>query len=269
MFFNRVVGLLALAFGFLGVVACMAGVYAVWSVGSRLERANNKTFAMIDKGLESSKVRVGGVQMRVEEAKITTTEIGRTLRDWSTGKAKERLVSQRDIESRAEKLAGRLQTADSWFETSAESIRSVQQFLDLGNSIGVPLDPASLEEMLETLTSLRSTLQQTERTVDGIREFAANKEGESEENRLSRVTKLLGRILVTIGDIDTCLEETETRLSELQADARQMKDRISDYILLTTIGGYLVLALIAAGQSALCLCGWKNCCRRRSCVGSA
>jgi chromosome segregation ATPase len=264
MFFNRVVGLLALAFGFLGVVACMAGAYAVWSLGSRLERANDKTFAMIDKGLESSKVRVGGVQMRVEESKISTTEIGQTLRDWGTRNAKERLVSQRDIEGRAERLAGHLQTADLWLETAAESIRSVQQLLELGNSIGAPLDPASLEEMLATLTSLRSTLQQTERTVDGIREFTANKEGDSEENRLSRVMKLLGRILVTTSEIDTRLEETVTRLSELQADARQLKDRISNYILLATLGGYLVLAWIAAGQAALCMCGWKNCCRSRS-----
>jgi DNA repair ATPase RecN len=202
--------------------------------------------------------------LRVKESKITTTEIGQALRDWGTGTAKERLVSQRDIESRAEKLAEHLEIADSWLETSEESIRSVQQLLELANSIGAPLDPASLEEMLETLTSLRSTLQKTHRTVDGIREFTANKEGESEENRLSRVTRLLGRILVTIGDIDTRLEETATRLSELQTDARQLKDRISNYIMLTVLGGYLVLAWIAAGQTALCLCGWKNCWRSRS-----
>jgi DNA repair ATPase RecN len=264
MLFNRLAWLLALTLGFLGVVACMAGVYAVWSVGSRFERANDKVFAMIDNGLESSKDRVRGVQMRVKESKITSTEISQTLRDWGTGKAKERLVAQSNIESRAEKLAGHLQTADSWLETSAESIRSVQQLLEVANSIGAPLDPASLEEVLEKLTSLRSTLQQTERTVDGIREFAVNKEGESEENRLSRVTKLLGRILVTISEIDTRLEEVVTRLSELRSDARQLKDRFSSYILLATICGYLVLAWIAAGQAALFLCGWKNCCRSRS-----
>ena len=172
-------------------------------------------------------------------------------------------MSRLEIESRAEKLAGHLQTADSWLETSAESIRSVQQVLELGNSIGAPLDPASLEEVLENITSLRSTLQQTERTVDGIREFTANKEGESEENRLSRVTKLLGRILVTIGEIDTRLEETVTRLSELQADARQLKATTSGYILVTTIGCYVLLAWIAAGQAALCLWGWTNCCPSR------
>jgi len=212
--------------------------------------------------LASAQDRVRSVQKRVRESRITTTEIGQSLRDWGTRKTKERLVSQFEIESRAEKLAGHLQTADSWLEISTESVRSVQQVLELGNSMGASLDPASLEEVLEKLTALRSTLQQSERTVDEIREFAVNK-GESDEKRLSRVTKLLGRIVVTIGEIDTRLEEPVTRLSELQTDARQLKTRISHYIFLTALGGSLVLAWIAAGQAALCLCGWKSCCRSR------
>jgi hypothetical protein len=263
MLFKRVVCLLALAFGFLGVAACMVGVYAAWSLGSRLERTNDKVFAMIDKGFASAQDRISSVQERVKESKITTTEIGQSLRDWGTRRAKEGLVSRLEIESRAEKLAGHLQTADSWLETSAESIRSVQQVLELDHSIGAPVDPASLEEVLENIISLRSTLQQAERTVGGIREFAANKEGESEESRLSRVTKLLGRILVTIGEMDTRLQEAVMQLSKLQTDARQLNSTTSVYILVATIGCYAMLAWMAAGQAALCLWGWTNCCPSR------
>jgi chromosome segregation ATPase len=264
MQFRRVAALLALAFGFLGVVACLAGIYVVWLLGSRLEQANKTVFAMVDKGLASAQERVRGVQKRVQESKITSTEIAQRLRDWSARKAEERLVSQFEIESRAEKLAGYLHTADSWLETSIESVRGAQQVLELGNLVGVSVDPTSLEQVVEKLTSLRSTLQQTEETVDGIRKFAANMEGESEENRLSRVTKLVARILLTISELDTRLEEPVTRLSELQTDARQLQARTSNYILLTTIGCYLLLAWIAAGQAALFLCGWKNCCGSRS-----
>jgi DNA repair ATPase RecN len=258
MAFKRVVWLLALAFGFLGVALCMVGLYAVWALGSWLERTNDKVFAMIDKGLASAQDGVRRVKERVKESRITSTEIGKSLQDWGTMRAKEGLESRREINSRAEKLAGHLQTADSWLETSAESIRAVQQVQELGNSIGAPLDPASIEKVLKNITSLRSRLQQTERTVDGIREFTANKEGESEENRLARVTKLLGRILATIGEIDTRLDESEKQLSELQTDARQLKATTSSYILVTTIGCYVLLAWIAAGQAALCLWGWAN-----------
>jgi chromosome segregation ATPase len=264
MLFKRVLGLLTLAFGFLGVVSCVAGVYAVWSLGSRLERANDKLFAMIDKGLAVSQDRIREVETRIKESKITTDEFGQRLRDWSTSRAKEGLVSRLEIESRAEKLVGRLQTAESWLETSTESIRSVQRVMELCNSIGVPMDPASLEEVLENITSLRSRLQQTERTVDGIRAITADKEGESEETRLSRVTTLLGRILVTIGDMDTRLEESVTRLSELQTDARQLKATTSAYILVATVGCYVLLAWIGAGQAALCRWGWTKCRPSRS-----
>jgi DNA repair ATPase RecN len=126
------------------------------------------------------------------------------------------------------------------------------------NSVGAQLDPASLEEVLESISSLRSTLQQSKRKVDEIREFTASKEGEAEENRLSRLTELLGRILVTIGEMDTRLEELVKRLSKLQADARQLKATTSSYILGTTIACYVLLAWIAAGQAALTLWGWKK-----------
>jgi chromosome segregation ATPase len=241
----------------------MEGIYAARSLGSRLERANDKVFALIDKGLASAQNRVGSVQERVKESRITSTEIGQSLRDWGTRKAKENILSRVEIESRVEKLAGHLQTADSWLETSAESIRSVQQVLELGSSLGAPLGPASLEEVLENIKSLRSTLQQTERAVDGIRAFMANKEGESEQNRLSRVTKLLGRILVTIGEIDTRLQEAVMQLSKLQTDARQLKATTSAYILVATIGCYAMLAWMAAGQAALSLWGRTNCCPSR------
>jgi len=87
---------------------------------------------------------------------------------------------------------------------------------------------------------------------------------ESEENRLSRVVNLLSHTELAIGAIDTRLEDSLTRLSQIQTDAQQLQARIGNYILLVTIGGYLVLAWIATGQAALCVCGWKSCRRSQS-----
>ncbi|MFL5243640.1 MAG: hypothetical protein ACJ8FY_16160 [Gemmataceae bacterium] len=258
MLFKRVVWVFALAFGFLGFAACIVGAYAVWSLGSRLERANDKVFDLIDKGLASAQERVGSVAERVEDSKITSTEIGQNLQDWGTSRAKEGLASRLEAKERAEKLAGHLQTADLWLETSAESIRSVQQIVELANTIGASLDPAALKEVLESVTSLQNTLQQTQQTVAKIRDFTADKEGESDQNRLSRVTKLLGRILVTFGEIDVRLRESVTRLSELQIRARQVNASTSRYILVATMACFVLLAWIAAGQVALWHWGWTN-----------
>jgi hypothetical protein len=265
MQFKRLVALLALAAGFVGIPVCIVGAFAAWSLAARLERTNAIVFAMINKGLAAAEDRARSVQERIKESKITGAELDRRFRDWGTRKAKEGLVSQLDIEGRAEKLSGHFKTADAWLEISAESVRSVQQVLELGNSIGAPLDPVSVQEALSTIMSLQNTLQETERKVEEIREFAANKAGESEETRLARVTKLLGRVLVMIGEMDTRLEDSVTRLSELQTNAGQLKAKTSDYLLVASIACYVFLAWIAAGQAALSQWGWSN--RKRPVAG--
>ena len=217
---NRVATLLGLVFGFLGVVACVAGIYTVWLAGSKLEQANHKVFAALDKVLASAQDRVHVAMTRVEEAKITSTEIRQKLKDWTTDKAKERLLSQVDIEAKADKLVGQLQAADTWVERAAESIRGLQEILVLGDLVGAALDPESLQDTLEKLEETRSTLHQAKRLAEGVRKFAVANDGESEENRAYRVMKLLVRTLLTMGEMDTRLEASATRLSELQTGTR-------------------------------------------------
>jgi chromosome segregation ATPase len=264
MLFKRLVGLFALAAGFLGLVACITGGYWVWHLASRIDQANESVFATVDKGLASAQDRIRGVQKRVRESKMSTGKIAQNLRDWSKSRAKERLVSTVEIQQRADKLAGHLQTADQWLVTATETIRGLQHVLELGAVLGAPVDPLSLEKVLDELTSIQGRLQDTEQPISDVRDFAVDRAGESEENRLSRVLKLLASTELATGAINTRLEDSVTRLSQMQTEAQQLKTRIGNYILRTTIECYLVLAWIAAGQVALCLCGWRNCRRSRS-----
>ena len=204
------------------------------------------------------------VDQRVRESKIRTSEIDPKLRDWRAGKAKERLASAVEIKSRVEKIVGRLQTADQLLQKSMDSIGVIRHALDWLVLIGVPADSISPEKVLEKLTSTQGKLREIESSINGVGEFTVNRVGESENNRLSRVFELLGNTELTAGAIDTRLEDTANRLSQMQADAQQLKASTSNYILVTIIGGYLIFAWIAAGQAALCLFGWKNCSRRRA-----
>lgn len=255
---KRSIALLALALGALGMVTCLAGIYAVAVLGSRLNQANERVFAMLDVGLAATELRVHGLQKRVQLAKISTAEVVQNLQNWGARKAEDRLVARLELQRRAEKLAGHLHQADSWLETSIESIRGLRQVVELGQLAGAPVEPASLDDVLERLTSLRSTLQQTEETLDEIHKFTNSKDDESEENRLARVTKLFARTLATIGDLDTRLEELLPRLAELRTGTQELQASTSHTIMLTTIGGFLLLAWIAAGQAALGLWGWKS-----------
>ena len=111
---KRVVALLAMFLGFLGVIGCFLGAYAVWLAGSRLDRANDRVFAIVDRSLAAARDRVLSVQQRVQESKLTTDEIGKHLRDWTAKQGAERVVARLEIEGKANKLAQKLQQADVW-----------------------------------------------------------------------------------------------------------------------------------------------------------
>ena len=258
MLFKRVVPLLALAAGSLGLVACIAGAYPISVVKVGLDRTIEKLFVTIDTGLTSAQDRVRDVQQRVRESNIRTGEIAPKLRDWRASKAKERLASAVDIKSRLEKVVGGLQTADDFLQKSIGSIGISRHALELLDLIGVPADSISTEKVLEKLTSTQRKLREIESLINGVGEFTVNRVGESEDDRLSRVFELLGNVELTAGAIDTRLGDSANRLSQMQADAQHLKTRMSKYILFMTIGGYLVFAWIAAGQAALCLFAWKH-----------
>jgi chromosome segregation ATPase len=256
MFCRRIAGFMAMVLGFLGVVACLAGAWAVWQIAARLHDVNETVFATVDRALSATEERVRSVQNRVEKSRITTAEIHQRLRAWAAREAKGRIAEHLDIEAHAEKLALHLQTADSWLETSTETIRGVQQLASLGHAFGARMDPASLEEVLEKIASVRLKLQDVEETVTKVRELAADKEDET--SRLARAAKLLVRALVTISELDTRLEDVANRLGELRTEAMELKTRTSRLITWAAIACWTILVWIAAGQIALCRCGWKT-----------
>jgi hypothetical protein len=257
---KRLIGVITMLAGALGVVGCVAGIYLVWLIGSRLDQANEKVFVAIDSGLTSTQERLRGVQERVKDLKPRTSDITQKLRDWSANNVKDRLVSSMEIEKRTENLAGHLQTADGWLQTSEAALRGVKNLLELGELIGARLDGSRLEKVLEELTSIRAKLQDMEQAVGDVKSFSVSREGESEENRLARVTKLLASTESVASKVDSRLGDLVSRISQMKADAAQARERRGSYIVLLTIACYVLLIWIAAGQVALCRYGWKNRC---------
>lgn len=252
---RRLVAILMVALGLLGLAACAAGVYAVWKIEDRMQRANDRTFALIDRGVGTVEDRVRRTQRRVEESRITTGEITRGLREWATREAKDRLVAQLEIETRTEKLAGQLNAADLWLEASTESVRDVQAALELSRTFGAGVDPTSLDEALETLATIRGRLQEAEQSVAELQGFATAVEEKSDENRAARALRILARVVVTITDIGPRLDRLAARVAQSRADLQDAKTRMSNYIRWAAIACTVILAWIAAGQLALCVWG--------------
>lgn len=264
MFFHRAAGLLALAFGLVGVAGCAAGAYGVRLSWSRLDRANAKVFDAIDRGLGAVQDQVPTLRERVEDSKVTTAEITEAVQAWAAKKVRNQVVSELEVELRVERLAGHLQAAELRLDASTEAVLDVRRVIELGQSLGAGVDPASTDEMLELLAALRGEVHQAQQAVDEVRRFATPGPGESITDKLARVAKVLARILLTLSDVDRRLNQFAARLSDARADARQQKEQTTRYLLWGSVVCYGLLAWVAAGQVALARCGWRCCRRRRS-----
>jgi len=265
--FKRLVAFLAVALGLLGLGACAAGGYAVWRAEVRLQRANDWSFDLIDRGLGAVEDRVRRTQDRVDQSRITTSEITQNLRDWATRKTADRLVTRLEIAARSEQLAGQLHVADLWLASSADSVRDFQELLELGRSFGAEVDPAALDDVLATLASIRGQFHEAEQSVAEVREFARAVGGEADEHRVARVLKLVARVLVTITEIGPRLERLADRIADIRTNARKIQTKTSNRIRWTAVGCTLILVWIGAGQLALCLWGRRDWRRRTPAAG--
>jgi hypothetical protein len=245
--------LLALTLGSVGLLACMVGIFGVWLIKSRLDQANETVTVGLDKGLTSIQDRVRDAQRRIQDSKITASTMSQQLRDWSVEKAKERIVTQLDIEAQTNKLAGQLQSADALLKSSTELFQGGREILVIANQLGASVDPVFLDSALAKLDDARSKLQEVEGSVSEVSQLAAVRDDKSEQTRLNRTLKLVTRTLVTIGEIDTRLDQTVTGLSELQTEAQLLSARISNFILFVAVVACLLLLWVAAGQAALCV----------------
>jgi hypothetical protein len=263
--FSQLFPLLALWLGLVGVVACAAATVVVWSTGSRLSQANENVFDSIDKSLAAVRDRVLRAQRRVQESKITTEDIGQSLRNWTRKEASERLASRLEVEEKADQLALGLRQADLWLEMSGASIQSVQQALEIASALGAPVDAKLVDPLLEKLGALRSQLEQSTETVDGIRErMAKAAEGEALEERFNQFAQLARRVVVTLGEIDSRLGESADRLADTQTKRQHLKAKTHSYIVTAEICAVVLITWMAAGQVSLCRHGWKDHCQCRS-----
>jgi hypothetical protein len=255
---RRLLAFLAMALGLLGIVACALGGYGVWSVGARLNRANERAFGAIDEGLVAARERVVGVQGRVADYKGATDTIAKLARGRAGQRALESVAARLDLESKADNLAQRLGQADAVLDAAGEAVEGVKQVLETADTLGVQANGAVVDEVFENLTKLRGMVQQAQATAAEVRDVAAKlDEPGSREERWAQVGRLLARVLAALTDVDTRLATAADRLAGARPRMTEREAETKRYIDAGTVAGLLLLAWVAAGQVALFVSGWK------------
>jgi hypothetical protein len=256
---RRLFPLLAAMFGLLGIVACAAALAGVWSTASRLNKASENVFDVLDNSLLAVRERVDGAQKRVQESKITTEGIRQSVRNWTLEETSQRLATRLKLAEKTERLALALHQADQLLQTSEASIQGVQQAIEIASSLGAPVDAAFVDSLQERLKELRRQFKQSTETAAAIRENVSKAaEGEVSQERITQVAQLALRVVATLGQIDTRMGQLEGRLSDLQSRGQQLKSKTHFYIVTAELCAVLLIAWMAAGQVCMCRHGWKN-----------
>jgi hypothetical protein len=250
--------LLGFLLGLIGVIVCGAAGVVVWMAGSRLREANQAVYERIDETLGTVHGRFLDARTRVQESRVTTEEIQQSLKEVARDRTSKKLETQLEIEKKTETLGRGLQQADLWLQVSSTSLQSVHDALQLGNSIGAPVDPSTIEPLIGKLADLQSQLTQVSELVDGVRERAAAVEsGETRDERIEQAADLALRAVVTFGKVDERLGETADLLVETQKKAQRLSSKTNAYIRAARALIMLLIAWMAAGQFSLGWSGWR------------
>ena len=255
--FTRAFQLIVVLAGALGVLVCLAAGAGAWWIGVRLHQANDKVFGRIDTALVAARDRVLATQTRVRALKITTEDVRQGIEARVREEAQQRIASRPELEGKVEQVAFGLQQVDGWLEISTTSLESAQASLEAARSLGAASDPAAIDPWLEQLGSLRGQLKQTTETVDTIRariERAA--EGETLEERITRLGELAVRVVATFGQIDSRIGNVAAGLVAVNARGDELKNRTNRYISTAQIGAVVFAVWMALGQIFLGRYGW-------------
>ena len=254
---TRLLNLLTLSLGVLGVAVCIAAAVVAWMIGVRLHQTNDRLFDRVDQALVSSRDRVLDAQKRVEAAKITTGDVRQGVEAWARREAKERIASRPEVDRTVDRLAGGLQQADAWMEMSGTSLQAVQLALETAHSFGAAADATVVDPWLERLGALRGQLKEATETVGAIKDRVNRAAaGETLEERISRLAQLALRVVATLGEIDSRLGQVADGLVATQARGQQLRDRTHRYILTGQVCALLLATWMATGQVFLGRYGW-------------
>jgi TfoX/Sxy family transcriptional regulator of competence genes len=256
---KRILYLLSLIFGLMGLLGCVAAIIGIWIAQARLVRSTQEVAIAVDDSLAVIERRVTQTQHRVQALKITAEDIEQSVKNWGRAQARERFNLRLGVEEKSERIVSGLQRADHWLDVAESSVQLVQKTLKVGGSVGAPVQTERVERVLKELASLRAQLTQASERVGRIRERAAEADEESlREEAFSQIRQLTLRVIATLSTIDARLERVGDRLSEIHAKTRKLRVDSVWWIRITAIGITLLIGWMAAGQGSLCFLGWRG-----------
>lgn len=248
-----------LILGGLGAAACAGLVVGVWFADARLSRATHDVYEQLEGMLRRAGDRVGRAEQRIDEAALTVEDVHQALGEFAKQQAVDRLRVRLDVDSKAQRLAGLLDQADGWMETTEASVELVRRAIEVANKAGASVDAGAVDQLLEDVQSLRSRLQGARELVDRLRD-ETGQDGEAGvvRQRLEQAAKLALRVIAALDIVQSRLRQFAARIEQTQRELQDVESRILARIRTAAILLTLLLLWMLVGQLALCRYGWSG-----------
>ncbi len=253
---RRIVLLLIVALGAVGLLVCLAAVAGVWTVESRVERATQQLFTHVDNSLTGVRGRLTEVSQRVTSATNSTREIQQKFKQWNAAEVRQRAADRFGLEEKADRLSETLQQAERWLEASESSLEVAGEALQLAQGLGLRVRLEGVETAAEEVQALRGRFQELRQSARALRGADAVEERRAAlEEQRQQGLRLALRVAATLASFDEQLAELDTRIAAAQGQVPKLKQQTLDWIRLAAAALAAVLGWMALGQAALCCLG--------------
>ena len=256
---NRLLGIVGISLGGIGIVVCAATMIAIWIVSVRIGRLTETLFRKMDQSLVVVRQRVVQTQDRVAVATTTSKDVEEMLRDWGRREAGQQLASRLNAAERTERLASALEQADSWLELAESSTDRIQDILSMNAATDASSETTIVSKLTADISAVRAQFADVMDLVASLRDRIADATDEkSAKQRIEQAVQFALRVPGMLGSINSRLEAFVDRLSLAQNQLQDLKTRTRRWILVITIGVTLLTLLMTAGQVALCWLAWRR-----------
>jgi len=256
---KRFLCLLAILAGALGLIGCVAATLLTWQVRQRVTQATDRVFAATDESLDQVIQRLSRTRDRVHSLRLTSNEVRDSVKNWTAAKVEGGLKKQLASEARANRIAGGLDQADQWVEISESSMQLALRAMEIGHSLGFPMNLDRADVPLTDLRSLREDFAQARESLEGIRAHLSQPDSNQESrDRIGKIVAASARVIGTLGMIDSRLDSLVETVERIARKLKSAQDTTNGWRGLIACCIIAVVCWMAIGQASLLYLGWRS-----------
>jgi chromosome segregation ATPase len=252
-------GLTALLFSLGGLLLCLAGVVAVWTLRRHVEALAGAAFSAADESMDFVVAKVDRVKQGLSTSRERVsgiTRLAERLRDGQT-EAREKVQPLLDG---VDAVFQQLEAAEAWLDaTHAAALGVARVSSAVMSSQYAAADPEA------TGVALAQRVQEVSETVaDAVGRLQLVRQELVELRNTGKLAhEVVSRIIGRVADLDgklanacTRLEKFDARAKQFQASVSALHHRIRWWMSFAAVGLTIVLAWFAISQLAMIRSGW-------------